>query len=38
VSEERVVPRLAEPITGRCLCGAVTVTVSAMKAEVDICH
>ena len=38
MSEERVVPRLAEPITGRCLCGAVTVTVSAMKAEVDICH
>ena len=38
MSEERGVPRLAEPITGRCLCGAVTVTVSAMKAEVDICH
>lgn len=31
-------PRLAEPVTGRCLCGAVTITVEAMRAEVDICH
>ena len=31
-------PRLAEPVTGRCLCGAVTITVTAMQAEVDICH
>lgn len=30
--------RLAEPVTGHCLCGAVTITVSAMRAEVDICH
>lgn len=30
--------RLAEPVTGRCLCGAVTITVTAMQAEVDICH
>ncbi len=30
--------RLAEPVTGRCLCGAVTITVEAMHAEVDICH
>ncbi|MDP5102587.1 MAG: GFA family protein [Erythrobacter sp.] len=31
-------PRLAEPITGQCLCGAVTIAVTAMRAEVDICH
>ncbi|WP_073975295.1 GFA family protein [Erythrobacter donghaensis] len=31
-------PRLAEPVTGHCLCGAVTITVTAMQAEVDICH
>lgn len=30
--------RLSEPLTGRCLCGAVTITVTAMQAEVDICH
>ena len=30
--------RLAEPVSGRCLCGAVTITVTAMRAEVDICH
>lgn len=30
--------RLAEPVTGRCLCGAVSITVAAMQAEVDICH
>jgi hypothetical protein len=30
--------RLDAPITGRCLCGAVTITVTAMQAEVDICH
>ena len=29
---------LADPVTGRCLCGAVTITVTAMQAEVDICH
>ncbi len=32
------IPRLAEPVTGHCLCGAVTITVTAMRAEVDICH
>lgn len=32
------VPRLTEPLTGRCLCGAVTITVQAMQAEVDVCH
>lgn len=31
-------PCLAEPVTGRCLCGKVTITVEAMQAEVDICH
>lgn len=31
-------PRLAEPITGHCLCGAVMITVNARQAEVDICH
>lgn len=31
-------PRLAEPVTGHCLCGAVTITVTAMQAEVDVCH
>ncbi|WP_249025673.1 GFA family protein [Erythrobacter sanguineus] len=31
-------PRLAEPVTGHCLCGAVTIAVEAMQAEVDICH
>ncbi len=30
--------RLADPITGHCLCGAVTITVTAMQAEVDVCH
>lgn len=38
MSEEQALGRLAEAITGHCLCGAVTITVSAMKAEVDICH
>ena len=32
------IPRLSEPVTGHCLCGAVTITVTAMRAEVDICH
>lgn len=31
-------PRLAGPVTGRCLCGAVKITVEAMEREVDICH
>jgi hypothetical protein len=29
---------LADPVTGHCLCGAVTITVTAMHAEVDVCH
>jgi hypothetical protein len=32
------VPRLGEPVTGHCLCGAVTITVTAMQVEVDVCH
>jgi hypothetical protein len=32
------VPPLAEPVSGRCLCGAVSITVSGMHPEVDICH
>ncbi|MEM6477221.1 MAG: GFA family protein [Pseudomonadota bacterium] len=32
------VERLAEPITGRCLCGAVSITLSGMAKEVDVCH
>jgi hypothetical protein len=31
-------PRLTGAVTGRCLCGAVTITVEAMQAEVDVCH
>jgi hypothetical protein len=31
-------PRLSEPVTGHCLCGAVSIIVTAMQAEVDICH
>ncbi|MFN4039008.1 MAG: GFA family protein [Erythrobacter sp.] len=29
---------LAGSITGHCLCGAVTITVDAVQAQVDICH
>jgi hypothetical protein len=32
------VPPLAEPVSGRCLCGAVSITVEGMHPEVDICH
>jgi hypothetical protein len=31
-------PLLSETVTGHCLCGAVTIAVEAMQAEVDICH
>lgn len=31
-------PCLAEPLTGQCLCGAVSITVHGMRGEVDICH
>ncbi len=29
---------LPEPITGQCLCGAVTITIGAMHREVDVCR
>lgn len=29
---------LDEPLTGKCLCGAVSVTLTGMRREVDICH
>lgn len=32
------VERLAEPISGKCLCGAVSITLSGMAKEVDVCH
>ena len=30
--------RLSEPLEGRCLCKAVTITLDVPHAEVDICH
>jgi len=38
VSEDAAPASLSEPVSGRCLCGAVTITVTAMHAEVDVCH
>ena len=35
---EDAVPRLAEPLVGRCLCGAVTITLERAEKEVDVCH
>ncbi|WP_298302449.1 GFA family protein [uncultured Erythrobacter sp.] len=29
---------IAEPLTGSCLCGAVTVTIREAHREVDVCH
>jgi hypothetical protein len=29
---------LEQPITGHCLCGAVSITIEAMVKDVDICH
>jgi hypothetical protein len=29
---------LSEPITGRCLCGLVQITVAKPKPTIDICH
>ena len=29
---------IAEPLTGRCLCGAVAITMRGAHREVDICH
>tara|TARA_B100000678_G_scaffold225090_1_gene192818 strand:- start:3166 stop:3612 length:447 start_codon:yes stop_codon:yes gene_type:complete len=30
--------RLGEPVTGHCLCGAVTITIAGMEPHVDVCH
>ena len=32
------VERLEEPLTGKCLCGAVSITLTGMAKEVDVCH
>lgn len=29
---------LPEPLTGRCLCGAVTITLEGARPLVDVCH
>ena len=29
---------IAEPLTGRCLCGAVSITITGAHREVDVCH
>ena len=29
---------IAEPLTGRCLCGAVSITMTNAHREVDVCH
>ena len=31
-------PRLADPVKGHCLCGAVSITVTGAHGEIDICH
>lgn len=30
--------RIAEPLEGRCLCGSVTLTLTAAHQEIDVCH
>ncbi|MBV7259612.1 GFA family protein [Erythrobacter crassostreae] len=30
--------RIADPVKGHCLCGAVTITLTAAHKEIDICH
>lgn len=30
--------RLADPVTGRCLCGAVSFTATGVHRHLDICH
>lgn len=32
------VERIAEPMQGSCLCGAVSITLRAAHREVDVCH
>ncbi len=29
---------LDEPLTGKCLCGSVSITVHSMRREIDVCH
>lgn len=29
---------LDQPLTGKCLCGAVSITLTGMRKEVDVCH
>jgi len=37
MNEGAAPPRLAGPVTGRCPCGAVTITLTAMQADGVIC-
>ena len=30
--------RIAEPVSGHCLCGGVTITLQHAHGEIDICH
>lgn len=30
--------RLEQPLTGGCLCGAVSITLTSAHSEVDVCH
>ncbi|MEL7447029.1 MAG: GFA family protein [Pseudomonadota bacterium] len=32
------IQRLDRPLKGHCLCGAVSITLSGMAKEVDVCH
>ena len=32
------IDRIAEPLTGSCLCGAVSITLRKAHREVDVCH
>lgn len=32
------IERLEKPLKGRCLCGAVSITLTGMAKEVDVCH
>ena len=36
--EKQPVERLDEPISGHCLCGDVSITLTGMAKEVDVCH
>ncbi|MEO0643509.1 MAG: GFA family protein [Pseudomonadota bacterium] len=29
---------LDQPLTGSCLCGAVSITLTGMRREIDVCH